>query len=47
MIHAFIRRERKALSHRWLPMAGGDGRIMAYCKPSLLIKIAHIEKVNA
>src|ERR1700689_3673175 len=24
MIHAFIRRERRALSHRWLPMAGGD-----------------------
>ena len=32
MIHAFIRRERKALSHRWLPMAGGDGISLAHCK---------------
>jgi hypothetical protein len=42
-----LRRERyRTLSHRWLPMAGGDGTSMAHYKVPLLINIAHIPKVN-
>jgi hypothetical protein len=40
-VHALIRRERKALSHRWLPMVGGDGTTMELLLDRLLSNIAH------
>jgi hypothetical protein len=46
MIHAFIRRERRALSHLWLPMAGGDGGSMRPEFQESLVNIAHSRKFH-
>jgi hypothetical protein len=40
----WIRRERKTLSHRWLPMAGGDETSMELPLDRLLFNIAHFQK---
>jgi hypothetical protein len=44
MMRAFIRRVRKALSHRWMPMADGDGTSMLFPVPESAVNTAHMPK---
>ena len=40
----WIGRERNTLSHRWLPMGGGDKAILSRSVSDILVNTAHIAK---